>query len=128
MLSRVEDMPATRSLAVSMSVSRKAASRESMDVPLEVEEIVDHPELVESIDVMLSVSQKGEDMIDGEIVDSIDVMLWVSENGEAIVNGGLVETVEYCQRDAGPQEVTVAWFVVRYRARAPWTGSYILRI
>ena len=70
MLSRDEDMPAIISLAVSMSVSRAAESRESRDVRLEVEEIVDHPELVESIEVMLSVSENGEDMVDGELVET----------------------------------------------------------
>lgn len=63
MLSRDEDMPAIISLAVSMSASRKAESRESKEVRLEVEEIVDHPELVESIEVMLSVSENGEAMV-----------------------------------------------------------------
>lgn len=56
------------------------SSRESTDVrleALEIEEVVDHTESVDSIDVMLS----------------------ESENGEAMVNLMLVATVEHGQHD-----------------------------
>lgn len=104
MLSRVEDMPAIMSLAASMSVSRKAESRESMDVRLEALEIrdaVDHTDSVDSIDVMLSVSENEDNMVDDELVDSIDVMLSASENGQVMVDGEIKAMVEDSQRAVG---------------------------
>ena len=82
-----------------------------MDVRLEAlesEEAVDLLEFVDSIDEMLSVSEKGEVMAGRDSValaESIDEMLSVSENGsengEAIADSELMVTVEDGQHEFG---------------------------
>lgn len=81
-------------------IACRFASRGSMDVRLEAfetEEAMDLPEPVDSIDVMLSVSENGEVVAGGTLMaraDSVDLTLSVSENGYAAAGGQLVALVD----------------------------------